>query len=72
VDYVSDKTVYKTWGLSLAAEGICVVILSFLNILSVEPVRSLTIPLCILIIIFGAVMCIASLQLIKRNKSKNN
>ncbi len=69
---MSDKAVRMIWGLSLAAGGVCTVILAFLNILSKEPVRSLTIPLCILIIIFEAVMCIASLQLIKRNKNKNN
>ena len=67
---MSDKTVRMAWGISLMAEGICVVILSFLNIFEVD--WALRIPLCILIVISGVVMLAFSVPLIKRNRKQKN
>ena len=67
---MSDKTVRMAWGISLMVEGICVVILAFLNIFEVD--WALRIPLCILIVISGVVMLAFSVPLIKRNRKQKN
>ena len=65
---MNDKTVRMAWGVSLMIEGICVVVLSFLNIFDAD--WALKIPLCILIIISAIVMLVFSVQLIKRSRIK--
>ncbi len=65
---MSDKTVRMAWGVSLMIEGICVVVLAFLNIFDVD--WALKIPLCIVIVLSGMVMLAFSVQLIKRNRMK--
>ncbi len=67
---MSDKTVRMAWGISLMVEGICVIILAFLNIL--DAAWALKIPLCILIVISGVVMLAFSVQIIKRSRKQGN